>query len=298
MASKVFLGHGGFSRRNSPYPLEVLVPPDTTLRFFSDAGQPLYLPINQDGDTDYTRIVKVWDHFHEDEQPLPARWVTYNYALSPEDTEEERQLALSLDWGADVVTLPAGSDDLFLCQGTAETCPTPALNVQQRQADRGEGDAVPADRWNHDCDGILGQHAGNDLIWVACTSFNFYTPELPPLMTADYTGPGFADNSGWMPDDDDWAAINELNARNIKDTDDGGSVAIVAGGYLVLIGEGHGNRAADYVARQGDVEEGMLTVEKGGTFSRGEIEVSGISGKQAEVEATIAQFSKKTVTFV
>ena len=89
MAQIVFLGHGGFDPDSGTYPGEVLIPPDTTLRFFSDAGQALVLPATG-GNSDYNKVVNVWEHFHEDEQPIPARWVTYNYGLSPEDTEEER----------------------------------------------------------------------------------------------------------------------------------------------------------------------------------------------------------------
>ena len=44
MASIVILGHGGFNQAGTQYPPEVLVPPETTLRCFSDAGQPLSLP--------------------------------------------------------------------------------------------------------------------------------------------------------------------------------------------------------------------------------------------------------------
>ncbi len=298
MGSFVFLGHGGFNPASGTYPGEVLVPTRTTLRFFSDAGQALVLPAAA-GASDYNKVVNVWEHFHEDEAPIPERWVTYNYGLYPEDTEEERQLALSLNWGASVVTLPAGSAPQFLCQGTADSCPTPALNVQQRTFEEtGEGEAVPDDRWNHTCDGILGQYAGNDLVWIACTSFMVRTPELPPTMTADYSGPGASDVSNWVPDDAAWDEINRLNQQNVKATEDGGRVAVVAGGLLVLIGDGHSRRAGDYVNRQGDKEEGILQVEKGGTLSRGSIEVTGITRKQEEVRTTIGQFSDKRVRFV
>lgn len=296
MSSFVFLGHGGFDPESGSYPGEILVPTGTTLRFFSDAGQALVLPAS-DGASDYNKVVNVWEHFHEEESPIPERWVTYNYGLYPEDTEEERTLAMSLDWGATVVTLPAGSSPQYLCMGTADTCPTPALNVQQRAFESGEGEEVPAERWNHNCAGILGQYAGNDLVWIACTSFMVSTPELPPTMTADYSGPGAADVSDWVPDDAAWDEINQLNQRNVKTTDDGDQVAIVAGGLLVLIGDGHSRRAGDYVNRQGDKEEGILEVAKGGTFSRGSIEVSGISAKQDLVRTTIGEFSDKKVTF-
>lgn len=63
--------------------------------------------------------------------------------------------------------------------------------------------------------------------------------------------------------------IRARNAKAVKDTDGGGSVAIVAGGAVVLIGGGHPRRPADYVRRQTDIEEGLLTVTKGGAFSKG-----------------------------
>jgi hypothetical protein len=106
------------------------------LRFISDAGQTLYLP-QKDGNTDYTRVVDVWEHFHEDDAPIPERWVTYNFRLSPEDSEEERELALSLDWGAEVVSLPAGSLPMYLCQGTADTCPTGEYVARQDDMEEG-----------------------------------------------------------------------------------------------------------------------------------------------------------------
>ncbi len=304
MATIVFLGHGGFDPAGGKYPPEVLVPPGTTLRFFSDAGQPLVLPAYK-ADTgevisDYNKVVNVWDHFKEDESPIPARWVTYNYRLSPEDTDEERDLANKLEWGAQIVTLPEGSDKFYLCTGTPETCPTPALNVQQRAYDNdGTGSPVPAERWEHDCTGILGTHAGNDLIWCACTSIRLDDDtrrELPLTMTSGSAGPGY-DVSDWYPTDADWAAIVALNQQNVKDTDDGDVVPISAGGVLVLIGRGHMTKAVEYVTRQADLEEGQITVTKGGTFSKGSLEITGISAKQSEVQMTIEEFSDKEVVF-
>ncbi len=291
MATYVFLGHGDLKPQFATFPPELLVPPGTSLRFFSDAGQTLYLP-QKDGNTDYTRVVNVWEHFHEEEAPIPERWVTYNFRLSPEDTDEERQLAMSLDWGAEVVSLPAGSMPLYLCQGTADTCPTPMLNVQQAKHERGEGGPVPDSRWEHDCEGILGQYAGHELIWMACTAFSFATPELPSLVTAGYSGPGVLDAAKWEPDENAWRRVQVLNLSRLGAIEEGGSVAIVAGGDLVLIGAEHSRQAGEYVARQDDMEEGMLTI---GTD---EIEVSGISAKQDYVKAAIEQLSEKSINFV
>ena len=111
------------------------------------------------------------------------------------------------------------------------------------------------------------------------------------------SGPGASDVSDWIPDDAAYKDISERNAKAIKDTDSGGSVAIVAGGAVVLIGPDHARRPADYVRRQTDVEEGLLTVTKGGAFSKGSIAVKGISAKQAIVKTEIVEFSDKKVTF-
>jgi hypothetical protein len=344
MGRVVFLGHGGFDPTTGSDVAVVLVPPGTSLKFFSDAGQTLVIPY-QDGGSDYNKVVAVWDHFKEAEAPIPEKGVTYNFRLSPETSKEERDLALSLDWGAEVVTLPQGSDKFYLCTGSAETCPTPKLNVAADRHDelvaRGDAavkafkgwlasaasgdlpteiadfaprladvqvehyeyvaDGVPEGRWKHHCDGILDKHAGNELYWVACTSFVRATPErpeLPVLVTAASSGPATDDVSNWAPDAAAYKAIREKNAQAVKNTGDGANVAIVAGGEVVLIGPGHERRPGDYVARQSDIEEGLLTVTKGGAFSKGGIEVKGISAKQALVKSEIAEFSDKKVTFV
>ena len=304
MATIIFLGHGFFDPAGGAYPPEVLIPPDTSLRFFSDAGQTLDLPAyrNDAGEliTDYNAVVNVWEHFKEDETPIPPRWVTYNYRLSPEDAEEERELAGKLAWGAQIVTLPEGSDKFYLCTGTAETCPTPALNVQQRQYENeGIGSPVPDERWHHTCKGILGTHAGNDLVWCACTSIRLTDAtrrDLPLTMTSGSAGPGVA-VADWYPTDAEWSDIVERNRQNVKDTPDGDVVPISAGGILVLIGRNHDLRPVEYLQRQGDLEEGQITVTKGGFTSKGTLEITGIAGKQSEVQQTIEQFSDKEIVF-
>jgi hypothetical protein len=123
--------------------------------------------------------------------------------------------------------------------------------------------------------------------------------DLPPLITADEAGPGEVIPADWMPDDDAMAAIIDLNRRNIKEVDDGGEAALAVGGALLIIGANHTAETASYVKRQGDLEEGILTVTKGGAFSKGKMEVKGISPKNQEiVRRSIEEFSAKKVTFV
>jgi hypothetical protein len=158
-------------------------------------------------------------------------------------------------------------------------------------------DGVPEGRWKHHCDGILDKHAGNELFWVACTSFMVAAPELGVLDTATAVGPGFS-VVDWKPDGSAFQKIRDKNAEKVKGTDAGGTVSVVAGGNVVLIGEDHAAFPADYVRRQTDIEEGQITVTKGGAFSKGGLEVKGITAKQALVKSEIGEFSDKKVTFV
>ena len=156
-------------------------------------------------------------------------------------------------------------------------------------------DGVPEGRWKHHCNGILDKHAGNELYWVACTSFTVATPDVAVLDTAGAAGPGVDD---WEPDADGFNDIREKNAQNVKNTADGGTVSVVAGGKVVLIGGKHQTWPGSYVRRQPDIEEGQITVKKGGAFSKGGLEVTGITAKQALVKSEIGEISDKKVTFV
>jgi hypothetical protein len=253
--------------------------------------------------------VKVWDHFKEAEKPIPAGGVTYNFSLSPDTHQRERDIAKLLDWGADVVTLAESSGDFEMCTGTADTCPTPKLNVAKRLHDelqaKGEAavsgfqqwvggnapmpddlkdletrmrrdlpddfrwfryveDGVPPERWNHDCDGILGQFAGHELFWMACTGV-VGTPdvqELPSLESAHASGPGVPDYSEAEPNDEWLAEIKQLNSKNLQEAASGnGKAALAVGGQVVLIGAKQDAYPGDYVRAQADRAEGLLNTK-------------------------------------
>jgi hypothetical protein len=296
MASYVFLGHGAFDRQSGVGPPEVLVPSKTTLRFFSDSGQVLDIPATDEGTTDYNEVVNLWQHFQEDRAPIPPRWVTYNFALSPETSDEERELALSLDWGATVVSPPVGSEKLYLCTGTADSCPTPALNVQQRnhEAGREGAAAVPDKRWYHDCDGILDLYAGHDLFWIACTRIRLLPSDMPVLMTAHAPGPGLDDGSDWYPvDDTELTEIRQHNKNVLAMTPDGNGVALVVGGGLVLIGYDHAYGPASYVRRQDDTEEGFLLVDHSNRI----IVVQGIGWQQQAASVALTDLFEYELIF-
>ena len=295
MAAYVILGHGGFNPDSGGYAPEVLVPPDTTLQFFADAGQALVLPSG-----DYTDVASMWEQGAAEGSPIPAGWVTYNYRLTPDTTEGHRDSARNADWGEGVSIVFVESGDAFLCTGTEDACPTPALRVQQQQYDEtGEGDPVEDDRWNHHCDGILGELAGNEIYWLACASISSRVDQsfMPSLDTSDVSGPGAADVSTWIPDDAAYEEIARLNAQNVKNTEDGEQVSVVVGGAVVLVGGDHARRPADYVRRQENIEEGVIVVTKGSTFSAGTLEVYGITASQRLVKDALESFSDKKVRF-
>src|ERR1700735_1887798 len=110
MGRYVILGHGTFNPESSSYPPEVLVPPDTTLQFFSDAGQKLTLPSGGD----YAPVAAMWEQVKDEGLPIQPKGVTYNFKLLPDTTDGHRESAKAADWGgASVVFIDAGQT--FLC---------------------------------------------------------------------------------------------------------------------------------------------------------------------------------------
>jgi len=294
MTTYIFLGHGGYNEEGTDgHPLQILIPPDTSLKFYSDAGQALLLP-NLVDDTDYEKVAPAWQQLKDRGNPLTATMPTYNYALYPETSEEANQSAMRADWnGATPIWV---TEKTYLCAGTPQTCPTSELIGGT------EEEVTNPERWKHNCTGILGRYGGNnnELHWAACTSFEIARHDLPALDTAAVLGPGAGSvKADWIPDDNAYREISNKNAANIKATDNKASASIAVGGVLVLIGEDHDPEPVSYIRRQANMEEGTLTVTKGGAFSAGSIEVKGVSSKNQDlVRASIGEFSDKKVTFV
>jgi hypothetical protein len=293
MTTYVILGHGGFNPDSGSYLKEILVPQDTKLKFFSEAGSALTLPAVSRGgelDSDYAHVAPAWQQLKEAQPELGATKVTYNFTLYPDDNEEERTAAKAADWnGAELIMIESGTT--YLCTGTAETCPTPALLTSTDE------EVLKPERWLHKCDGILGKFGGNnnEIHWVACTSFEVPTPQLPTEMTKDTDGPGWGTN--WVPDEEAIRKTVELNKVTVKDSDNKDQIAVSAGGLLVLIGDDHPTEYEEYVKRQDNFEQGVIKVTKGGVFSKGTLDVKGISANKAKVEEAIGEFSEKKVTF-
>lgn len=151
MAVYVFLGHGGFDQKGTPgYPTEVLIPPDTSLKFYADAGQTLLLPSPSatNPNSGYERVAPVFDQVKDRGSPLTATMTTYNYCLYPDDSEKYRQSARRADWrGATPVFLPAG--ERYLCQGTPQTCPTPSPDCRWQRSRHQQSGAVEAQLHGH-----------------------------------------------------------------------------------------------------------------------------------------------------
>jgi Putative adhesin Stv domain len=103
--------------------------------------------------------------------------------------------------------------------------------------------------------------------------------------------------SDWSPKDEDLDKATNKNRDNVKATADGDDVEVQSGGVLVLVGDGHDAEAVGYVQRQGNYEQGTVTVGKGGAFSKGKLEVAGVSKNQALVQTALEAISDKKISF-
>ncbi len=293
MSEYIFLGHGGYDERMPPgYPPAVLIPPNTTLKFYSDAGQPLLLP-GLGGKTNYAKVVPAWQQLKDRGPGLTTTMQTYNFSLVPETHEEERQAIAKADWnGAVPITLPAG--EVYLCQGTPDKCPTPELLTSTDEK-------VISDpqRWIHNCDGFLGLYGkdNNVLHWAACTSFVIDRQDLPSDMTSGAKGPGTTPVApDWVPTDAEYDRINNQSRTNLGSLAPNAKASITVGGIMLVIGSGHGAPPIAYLDRQQDREQGLITAKKGAFGDS--YQVSGLSkGKQAMVKQALAKLTDKKITF-
>ena len=157
MARMVVLGHGGFNTKSEM----VLVPKNTTVTFFSDAGSNLLLPAvstvaagtavdswveGVNCRFDYERVADVLDKFVQTETPLVAGKVVPNMMLEAAGADTQRvaqQLHDAGKWGGEMmINKTAGT--WWLCYGDDKTCPTPKLHVAASRHDElvAKGDAA------------------------------------------------------------------------------------------------------------------------------------------------------------
>jgi hypothetical protein len=129
-------------------------------------------------------------------------------------------------------------------------------------------DGVPADRWNHRCDGLLTKFAGSDIVWVSCAGFavNQQTLDelelstgLPSEIRSNTRGPDSAagDAEGLVPlTDADKDAMRGLRVQKYKDTPMGGEITVRASQELVVLGSDYAGNIENTVKRQVDLAEG------------------------------------------
>jgi hypothetical protein len=310
MTTYLVLGHGAYNPVSGPYPPEVLVPTDTTLKFFSDAGSALRIPFKYHENnkakwgSDYDKVAPAWRQLQEEakgkegESELKDLKVTYNFTLYPDNLQEERDQARAADWnGAELILIPSGTR--WLCEGTPQTCPTPELLTLPSSDER----VLKPETWLHKCTGILGEYGGKGHVihWAACSSILVVRPDLPPLVTASTAGPGVNVAEDWLPDNTAVDQIKQQNTAQIKLLTPARPVGLAAGGGIVLMGEDHRPGPASFVKRQGNMEEGQIILKKGGAFSKEKIEVKGISDKtnRSNIETALGELLPgKPVEFV
>lgn len=85
------------------------------------------------------------------------------------------------------------------------------------------------------------------------------------------------------------------NIKNLKATQDGGSVAYKHCKQYILIGAGHKKENVDIIDK-GNPGKGVIVVDKGSILDKGELTVTGAVNK-LEFKEGIARISKKKVTF-
>lgn len=277
----ILLGHGGLDLDPSATPPDmgvVAIPAGTTIQFYADTGQGL---VYGSGHLD------IWSQLQAPWPALDATNVTYNLTLYSATELWDDELKNDPDFGGHTL-LRAGVDGLpdpiMLCSGSPDTCPT-----DPRQVAAG---AV------HGCDGILGRYSG-DLYWLACTSLsNASNNESGMVLAGSSTDVVMGEDPDWLPEDADFAAIAEVNRANVKAAGDGDDLDYVIGGFVFLIGDGHDSKHEEYARFQEDIAEGTVTVNKGGAFSAGSLEIAGVPvSKQGVVEDAVGRFSDKEIVF-
>jgi hypothetical protein len=278
----IFLGHGGLDVQSGTIPegMEILaIPQGTTIQFYADSGQGLaYSSAHLD----------IWEQLQAPWPALDSTNVTYNLTLYSATELWDEELKNNPSFGGHTL-IRAGvdgvPDPILMCTGSVDTCPTDPRAVA--------GGAT------HTCDGILGTYSG-DLYWLACSSFSGVSGDIVgAAMGGQGSNVVMGEDPDWQPEDADLDAIAQVNRENVKATGDEESIDFVVGGWVMLIGGGHPQNYVNYAGLQSDTVRGQLTVSKGGVFSSGSLEVSGVpAAKQGVVEAAVGRFSDKTVNFV
>ncbi len=99
----------------------------------------------------------------------------------------------------------------------------------------------------------------------------------------------------WAPSDADLEAVAQVNQPYLKGLDEDAPGDWEVGGFLVLLGGGHGY--TDWVRQQPDYAAGTFTVKRA-TFGAGKVVFTGVpSAHQGTITAAVERFSDKAVEF-
>ena len=306
MAKKVIVGHGGFS----PGGKMVLVPSETSVTFYSDAGTDLSLPVKPTGpigsgwvegvncDFEYEKIKDIIDNGYKSQNVVLNGGVVENFLLQPLGAGSAAT-AKKIDWWGEKAVVPESGEELRLCTDP-DNCPRPELrDLMQKflDSDGKEGRFVEEDEYEHHCKGLLATYAGYDIHWVSCTGFTGDKSALGGAVPDQDGKMAEAIHTAWSPDDAAFAQVVEKNQAAVKGLADKESIDIAVGGVLLLVAADHDEKVMQYVQRQKDYETGKATVKRS-PFGAGSLVITNISpAKKGLIEKSVAEFSDKTVKF-
>jgi hypothetical protein len=306
MPKKVIVGHGGFS----PDGKWVLVPNNTSVTFYSDAGSTLGMPFKATGpigagwvegvncDFDFDKVKAVLDQGFKSQNVVLNGGVVENFSVQPLGAGSSA-IAKKVDWWGETAEVPESGEDLKLCTDP-DNCPGPKLRDEMQKyldTNGAEGRLVAEEEYDHKCKGLLNKWAGYEIHWISCTGFTGDMSALQGAVPSQDSAMGQVAMSSWTPNDADLDKVVQKNETNVKAMDDKSSVDLEVGGVLVLVGSGHEDDPVAYVKRQGDHEKGTLTVKRS-PFGAGTVVVKGISPKKRElITMSIEKFSDKSVKF-
>jgi hypothetical protein len=139
---------------------------------------------------DYEKVANLLDKYLEAEKPRKFRDTVPNMSVQPVGTESLRvakQLADEGKWGGELRTTPSS-----LCTGNAQKCPTPMLNVAERNHTR--FNELDQDKRDQFTEWVDKGHKGN-----------------PPVGLEDFAAPELTDQPDkyyfdvvWGVSDDEW----------------------------------------------------------------------------------------------
>jgi hypothetical protein len=104
-------------------------------------------------------------------------------------------------------------------------------------------------------------------------------------------------DTSWEPTEGDFANVNSTNQSYVKEGDEDTTHSWEAGGFLVLLGDGHDQSFVDWVRGRPDYANGTFEIGRS-TFGAGKITFTGApASHQDTITWAVGQFSDKAVKF-